>query len=110
MFNFAQLINLLLAAATTYFLTGYLKGKTGNRLLDGWKTVLAACVFGAVFILLFGWLGDFVGWHSGLNWLPGGLATYALCSFFFEGRKAAKDKADKGKQDKEKPSEHGKPA
>ncbi len=98
-----QIFHLFLAAVATYYLVGKLKWSkrehTVVRGIDGWQTALASLGFGTGLVWILGWGAGYLGVHSGLNWLVGGLAAYALNDIIHEVKKAKKGKA----------GEHGKP-
>lgn len=89
-----QFVHLLLAAFATYYLVGKLKwtkkGDVAVRGIDGWTTSLVSFGLGTAFVWVLGWGAGFLGVASGLNWLIGGLACYAVCDFAHEVAKKKK--------------------
>ena len=77
-----QIIHLGLAAVAAYFTVGALKWKKLGDVkvhnLDGAGTVLFSLGLGIGYVWVLGVLAGMLGVHSGLGWLPGGLAVYAV--------------------------------
>lgn len=83
-----QLFHLALASAVAFYLTGKLKWKqvasVKVRGIDGITTSFVSLGLGTGAVWVLGWAAGFFGVSSGLNWLVGGLAAYAVCSFVHE--------------------------